>query len=112
LRRILFGLTLAALLSGAVAAQEKMLAPIWTPKEFQVISEDDQAMYVAGLIDGMSFVQYGYSLPNYGKWIECIHKKTVGETTKELLAFLRENANFQEGVSSAFSQMLGRRCKH
>ena len=94
------------------AAEEVHLLQPIAVQDFLTLPDDLQAMYVAGLMEGMAFVQYGYSIADYPKWIECVRRKSLGDTTTDLVAFLRHDPSFKEGVSSAFSQMLGRRCAH
>jgi hypothetical protein len=80
--------------------------------EFLKPPEDLQALYVAGLIGGIAFVSYGNSEPSYPAWVSCVRSKTLGDTTKDVVAFIKEQPGFNEGVGSALAQTLGRRCKH
>jgi len=80
--------------------------------EFLKLDEDIQAVYVGGLMEGMAFISYGISEGSYPQWVKCVRSKTLGETTEDVVAFIRQEPNFSEGVSSALAQTLGRRCKH
>jgi hypothetical protein len=94
-------------------AEEKpvgLIQPI-TPAEFLTLTEDLQAAYVGGLIEGIAFVQYGYSHPDYPAWVECVRRKTLGDTTKDVVAFIQQE-HFNESVSAALAKTMGKRCKH
>jgi hypothetical protein len=93
------------------AGQVGIVQPL-TTKEFLQAPEDLQVIYVGGLIEGMSFAAYGSSIPDYAAWVDCVRRKTLGETTKDVIAFIRADPNFSEGVGSALAQTIGRRCKH
>jgi hypothetical protein len=80
--------------------------------EFLKLPEDLQALYVGGLIEGMAFVSYGNSEPSYPAWVRCVRSKTLGDTTKDAVAFINQQPSFNEGMASALAQVLGRRCKH
>ena len=87
-----------------------LLQPI-IPSDFLKLTEDLQAAYVGGLLEGMAFDQYGYSHPDYAAWVECVRRKTLGDTTKEVGAFIQQE-HFDESVSAALAKIMGRRCKH
>ena len=72
---------------------------------------DSQAVYVAGIMEGMAYVQYNYSMPEYAIWAACVRQKTLGDTTTEVVAFLKDHPK-EEAVSFALTQTLGARCKH
>jgi hypothetical protein len=94
-------------------AEEKpvgLIQPI-TPAEFLTLTEDLQAAYVGGLIEGIAFVQYGYSHSDYPAWVECVRRKTLGDTTKDVVAFIQQE-HFNESVSAALAKTMGKRCKH
>ena len=95
------------------SAPEKkgLLQPLSVP-EFLNIPNDFQVAYVGGLMEGMAFIQYNYSMPDYASWAECIRKKTLGDTTADVIAFIKESANFEESVSAALAKTLGRQCKN
>jgi hypothetical protein len=110
--RIAFGIGAAFLLATLPATAEttSYLQPL-TVKEFLSLPNDLQIVYVGGIMEGMSFVQYGYTIPNADKWIECARLKTLGDTTAEVISMVKA-PDFHEGVSSALAQTMGHRCKH
>jgi hypothetical protein len=80
--------------------------------EFLKLPEDLQTLYMGGLIEGMAFVSYGNSEVSYPAWVSCVRSKTLGDTTRDVVTFIKQQPNFNEGVGSALAQTLGRRCKH
>jgi hypothetical protein len=80
--------------------------------DFLKLPSDLQALYVGGLIEGMAFVSYSNSDASYPAWVSCVRTKTLGDTTKDVVMFIRQQPGFNEGVGSALAQTLGRQCKH
>jgi hypothetical protein len=66
---------------------------------------------LCGWSDRGAFVQYGYSHPDYRAWVECVRRKTLGDTTKDVVAFIQQE-HFNESVSAALAKTMGKRCKH
>lgn len=89
----------------------RIVEPI-SPNEFLKLPVQYQATYVAGLMEGMSYAYYGDSQPDYSQFVACVRAKTLGDTTQDVVAFLRQQADFDEGVSTALAKTLGARCKH
>ncbi len=83
-----------------------------TVAEFFQLDDQIQSIYVGGLIEGMAFMAYGYSQPDYPAWVACVRSQPLADTTKDVVSFLQKNQKFDEGVGSALAQTLGRRCKH
>lgn len=75
------------------------------------LTGDLQAAYVAGIMEGMAYVQYNYSMKDYPLWAACIRKSSLGETTQDVVKFLQDHPA-EESVSFALSQTLGPKCKH
>jgi len=86
-----------------------MLQPV-TTADFMKLPENIQVMYVAGILEGIAFMAYSYT-SDYPSWVECVRRKTFGETTKDVNSFIRQDPSFNEGVASAVAQSLGKRCK-
>jgi hypothetical protein len=102
----------ALLGSASCLAQQTVgiVQPIAT-SEFLKLTPDAQVVYVAGIIEGMSFTAYGYNLSNYADWVRCVRSKTLGGTTDDVITFIKQTQDFKEGVGSALAQVLGKRCK-
>lgn len=102
----------AGLLAAESYAQERhRLIQILSIEEFLKLPDSFQSVFVGGLLEGMAFSAYGMSWPDYPKWVECVRAKTLDDTTKEVVTFLKQDPRFQEGVASALAQTIGRRCK-
>jgi len=86
-----------------------MLRPISTA-DFMSFSDNAQVIYVAGILEGMSLMSYKPTAA-YRKWTECVRSKTLGETTKEVVALIKQNPNYQDSIASAVSLSLNKRCK-
>ena len=86
-----------------------ILRPISTA-DFLGFSENSQVIYVAGIIEAMALARYKPT-PAYRKWTDCVSSKTLGETTKEVVALIRQTPNYQDSIAGAVSQTLGKRCK-
>lgn len=86
-----------------------MLRPISTA-DFMNFSENSQVIYVAGILEGMSLMGYKPTAA-YRRWTDCVRSKTLGETTREVVALIRQNPNYQDSIAAAVSQTLGKRCK-
>jgi hypothetical protein len=101
------------MISTIVFAQQPvgMVQPI-VVRDFLKLPEDLQAVYVGGIIEGMAFAAYAYVPSEYPTWVSCVRAKTLGETTNDVVALIKQTPNFNEGVGSALAQTLGRRCKH
>ena len=93
------------------AQQPTTVLNVLKTEEFMRVPEDMQTLYVGGILEGISFTSYGYSLPDYGRWFECARREPLGVTTKQVVEFIKGNPAFNEGVASAVAQTLGRRCK-
>jgi len=92
-----------------IAETRMILRPISTT-DFMSFSENSQVIYVAGILEGMAMMGYKPT-PAYRKWADCVRSKTLGETTKEVVALIRQSPNYQDSIAGAVSQTLGRRCK-
>ena len=120
---------LAAKMTPAQIAEAQKLAAEWKPKQnvaqqpvgviqiigvedFLKLPEDFQSAYVGGILEGMAFTAYGYGHSDYPAWVNCVQRKTLGDTTSDVMEFIKQTPTFKEGVSNAVAQTLGRRCAH
>jgi hypothetical protein len=108
-----FFLTAAPLISTPATGQQSSgMVQILSAADFLKLPSDIQGFFVGGLIEGTAFTLYGYGIADYPAWAACVRQKTLGDTTSDVVAFLKQTPNFPEGVGSALAQTLGRRCKH
>jgi hypothetical protein len=109
----LLGAALGLVISVPSVAQQPMgLIQIISVSDFLKLPPDLQSVYVGGLIEGMAFTLYGYQPAEYPVWATCVRGKTLGDTTSDVVAFIKQTPSFNEGVGSALAQTLGKRCKH
>ena len=85
---------------------------IFTLAEFLKLPDGLQAVFVGGLIEGVAFVSYGYSLPDHEAWTACVRQKSIGDTAADVVAFIKKTPGFNESIASALAQVIGKRCKH
>jgi hypothetical protein len=100
----------AGVLSTSAVAEETPLLQTLTAEQFLQLTEDFQALYVGGLIEGMAYIQYGHSMTDYPTWVTCVRQKGLGETAQLVATFLKQNPSFKEGVSTALAKTLSARC--
>jgi hypothetical protein len=86
-----------------------MLRPISTA-EFMSFSENSQVIYVAGILEGMAAMGYK-NTAEYRNWTDCVRSKTLGETTREVVALIKQDPNYKASIATALSRSLGKRCK-
>lgn len=80
----------AVLMLAPATAQDRPLETVRV-EEFLILPEDLQAAYVAGILDGMSYVSYGNSDPMLGAWTNCVRQTNLESMTREVIAWLEEN---------------------
>lgn len=89
---LLLAVACAWILSGAVSvnAQNRPLETLKTG-QFLKLPKEVQALYIAGVLDGMSYVSYGTQDPKLGAWTTCVRAKSLGETSQEVVGWLTEH---------------------
>ena len=80
------------------------------PQESLELSDGVRAMYVGGVIDGMTFMSYGYSLPDHVEFAQCVQSMTVGALSDKVLAWLKQHPDFTEGTATAVAMTMGAAC--
>ena len=92
------------------AERDRIVQPI-TAQQFLKLPLNFQGLYIGGLIEGMAYAYYGDAQPDYLKFADCVRGQTLGDTTQEVVTFLQQQPDFNEGVSLALARTLGNRCK-
>ena len=77
---------------------------------FLQLSQDAQRIYVAGVMDGFSFVNYSHGFASYNTVVECINSKHVEGITSNVVDWLKAHPDFNEGLSSAVIQTISTYC--
>jgi hypothetical protein len=106
-------LALALVLLNPAHAASGPLETINT-SEFLQLSEDLQTIYVAGVLDGMSYVSYNDDIAIPDKWIACVRTQALKKTVADVVQFLRDNPEeafnpVPWSISKAISQLP---CEH
>ena len=104
MRLLLIGLVL-------VAVSTPVLAEKTETSEFLRLPADHQAAYVAGILQGMSYVMFNYDRAGYEKWDACVHAQNLEPTVAEVLRLLNENPNESRNpVPWAVTRAVGKHC--
>ena len=90
--KLLLAMTCVGFLSNAISvnALDRPLETLKT-NEFLKLPNEVQALYIAGILDGMSYVSYGTQDPKLGAWANCVRVKSLGETSEEVVRWLTEH---------------------
>lgn len=83
-----------------------------TSAEFLKLPEKAQAVYVGGIIDGMSFTTYGYKIKDHDVFVYCANTITLGDLAKRTAALIRANSSLhKESPAPAVARTMGAYCK-
>jgi hypothetical protein len=112
MRLSLFGMILF-LITCAVQAQEPTLNGVESisPAEYLKLPEGPQALYVGGVIDGVSHTTYGYSIRGHDEYVRCVRTLTLGALAQKVASWLRANPTYRESMPGAVAKTLGSYCK-
>jgi len=79
-------------------------------KNFLQMQQDAQRLYVAGVMDGFTFVTYGHNFANHEAVVKCLQSKDIEKLTLEVVDWLKLHPAFSEGLSSAVVQVVSGFC--
>ncbi len=101
------------LLACATSIKAEPVGPLIsvTPKEFLSLPEGAQAIYTAGILDGMTVITYGYSIQDHDKFVRCARTLTLGNLAAKTVEWIEKNPLFSEGAGTAVIKSLGAYCK-
>ena len=100
---------LAFSMAGSIAEENRTVQVVKT-SDYMALSEELQAIYVAGLVDGMAYMGLNYDLPDHDKWIACVRAAPLGELLKDANAYLAANPEFQKyPVTYSLAKAIGQR---
>lgn len=102
-----------AFLSFSTQPSAQTLGPLITvsPADFLKLPDRFQSLYVGGVIDGMTFTSYGYTLPDHDVFVRCLMTIKVGDLSERVVAWLHAHPSFNYGTASAVAQTIGSYCK-
>jgi hypothetical protein len=79
--------------------------------EFLELSRDRQAAYVAGILQGMSYVMFNYDRAGYERWDACVRAQSLDATVGDVLRLLKESPNESRSpVPWAVTRAVSKRC--
>jgi hypothetical protein len=107
----LVGLLCIFFIAPVVSAQK--LGPLHsiTAAEFLKLPEGIRAIYVSGVLDGLTFTTYGYSIPDHDRFVQCAQTLTIGALANRTVDWLKANPVFPESLASAVARTMGIYCK-
>lgn len=110
MQHLRFGAALAISLIGGVAgAQDRTIETIKTA-DYMTLPEDFQAIYIAGIIDGMAYAYYNYQIPEHEAWAACVRAAPLGDLVTETNAYLASNRDeARYPVAWSVARVLGNR---
>lgn len=79
--------------------------------EFLKLPDGIQALYIGGLIDGMTYTSYNYSLSHHDQIVRCVRTITLGELAKKTVDTIRVTVRKDEPMPSAVARTIGLYCK-
>lgn len=103
--RFLLALTILLFAVPAHAQNPKPLETI-SRTQYLELSPELQAVYVAGIIDGMSAILFRKRIPGYQNWLDCVRTKTISEASEEVRNLLQRDPGFNQPLTWAVSQVI------
>ena len=73
---------------------------------FLNMHQEAQKMYVAGVMDGFTYVTYGHHIANHNAVVKCLQSKDINNLTLDVVGWLKMHPAFSEGLSSAVVQAM------
>jgi hypothetical protein len=103
----------AALVAQTAGQAAPTLSPLISvsPTEFLKLPEAVQAIYVGGVLDGVTYTSYGYGLPDHDAYIRCVRTLTLGNLAQRVAARVRAAPMAAENTPTYVAQALGAYCK-
>lgn len=83
-----------------------------SPQDYLKLPDSAQAIYVAGVIDGVTTTSYGYSLPGGKLYAQCARTMTLGVLARRVADWIRSNPTYAEGTATAVAKTMGAHCAH
>jgi hypothetical protein len=81
-----------------------------TYAEFSKLPENYQALYIAGVIDGISYMGYNYDIPNRDEWNACVRATPLRDLVLETIAYVKANPEeAQYPVPWPLAKAIGKR---
>lgn len=106
-------LAFSVLVCNALPASAQSVNPltVLTPAEFLKLPDVVRSVYVGGVLDGMTFVTYGYGIALHDRFVLCARSIAPGELAERTAQWLKARPTFGEGGASAVARTFGAYCK-
>lgn len=82
-----------------------------SPAEYLTFPETAKAVYVGGILDGMTFATYGHAAKEHDAFVHCASTLTLGALAQKTTEWLQAHSAFSEGTASAVARTMGQYCK-
>ncbi|TCV86726.1 hypothetical protein [Sulfurirhabdus autotrophica] len=106
---IAIGLLFVANVASANTSQARPLTSV-AANSFLQMQQDAQKLYVAGVMDGFTYVTYGHHIANHDAVVKCLQSKDINNLTHDVVDWLKQHPAFNEGLSSAVVQAMSSFC--
>lgn len=81
------------------------------PQAFAKMAWESQKIYVAGILDGLTFLSYGRNMPDHDAVVKCAKSRNLDELTHGVVAWVKAHPAFSESLGSAVAQTVSRACE-
>lgn len=81
------------------------------PQAFAKMGWESQKIYVAGILDGLTFLSYGRNMPDHDAVVKCAKSRNLDELTHGVVAWIQAHPAFSESLGSAVAQTVSRSCE-
>lgn len=111
IRRSYAVILVAGLVSGyASSASPEQSVQVVKTADYLALSTELQAIYVAGIVDGMAYMLRNYDMPDHEEWTACVRKKPIADLVQKTNDHLLENVEYIDyPVAYALSKVIGQR---
>lgn len=82
-----------------------------SPAEYLKFPEAAKAVYVGGLLDGMTLASYGHAAKEHDAFVHCARTLTLGALAQKTTEWIHAHPSFAEGTASALARTMGQYCK-
>ncbi len=111
--RIFVCFSFLTLFSITSLAGEPKQGPLYSIEvnEFLRLPKDFQVIYVAGAIDGMTFVSYRYGIEGHDGLVNCYSSFPLGTFTSKVVEMAKSKKDFKENVATLVAMTAENLCK-
>lgn len=113
MKHTIAGLATVALVAISPQALAQTVGPLASilPSEFLKLPDGVKAVYVGGVLDGMTFTSYNYSLSHHDQHVRCARTLTLGALAQKTADGIRARRSGDEDMATAVAMALGAHCK-